>query len=735
MSKEPNPASGEGVPFKIRLSLKGDYPKNATKNHVVTIAAPMTLQELQSTSCQLFGVNAKSHGVELYSGFPPKMITAGTAEVTATSVPPLLVNSVIRGGDNVIVKFIEIETAIHTNNKKGRGKKRSLPPAITATATDSNSNSNSSTGQKRNQRAAAKIASSNFKTVIKEQDEILKKEQTTATRNINTSTKKKTRNNAGITTRKTNAIESTSPSRASAAAAANSRRLAKLPGGRRLDDDTSPSTASAYTVTADTASSPSSIKTKKVMSIFQNIKSEDDISFALLSSVNNPGSGKKISKVLRSAMRRTVEKSYEASRAVVRCSAIVSRDVSFIPTRTCISMMTTTGRSEGTCNDLGSFTVRYPKGVEGMGYYEDENIHIISIEMLKAVIHSVFVADQEDEIDVTDNDRSVDTGSSNGKEMLRPTHMAQLSPRVFWSLWFHFREKCTSIEESLELLLPELDWRFLSSRSRQLSQKAKENMRQKQVANGIWEDKKIDCKNHISHLEAVKSVEEAMEKMYEDTGACTGTGSSIRALTAQAALSRFANAKSNKAEPKWILETPTEFDNDELIECIEEAISIENLSLSSELVSSIANILSSNCSINNWRMLANATTEDILPQLHQPLQQHTSNNISNNAVDEAFVNAIITAAQQRSVEEIMLEILDGNESIFVTLREDASAATPMDMSLWHSAPSILLEEAPVLHSEELGVTVEKIVEWSERSTIALNNCPWLEIFSTSISNS
>jgi hypothetical protein len=79
----------------------------------------------------------------------------------------------------------------------------------------------------------------------------------------------------------------------------------------------------------------------------------------------------------------------------------------------------------------------------------------------------------------------------------------------------------------------------------------------------------------------------------------------------------------------------------------------------------------------------------------------------------------------------MLEILDGNEDVYDILREDASSATPMDMTLWHQAPIILLEEARRLNSLE--VTEGDIVGWCERAEVALNAYPWLKLYSTSIS--
>ena len=69
-----------------------------------------------------------------------------------------------------------------------------------------------------------------------------------------------------------------------------------------------------------------------------------------------------------------------------------------------------------------------------------------------------------------------------------------------------------SIEESLELLLPQVNSKFLVRRSRQLSEKAKENIRQEkeveQKSNGMHEKKnrQSDIMNEDKYNARVKAV-------------------------------------------------------------------------------------------------------------------------------------------------------------------------------------------------------------------------------------
>ncbi len=671
----------------------------------------MTVDELIEITFDTFKVSKKSFTVELYSGFPLKLL----------QVPPpndeddkkvFLVQSFIRGGESVTVKFCP------RSNAKPASRKRSRSAVVKAdgdneTSTSVTAGSHASNTNKRGRppkRAAATAASASFKDAMKEQDKILRNErETTSNRKIPV-----VKSGSGAT-----AETLLSKRRAAAearAAKANSRRLASLPGGRKLNDDGHTSTTAA----APSAKRRGDIVEKSVNSVFKGMKSEDDISFALLSSVNTPG-GKKVSKVLRYAMRRTVEKSYEQSRAAVRCSAITSGDITFLPQQN--------NEQHGTCNQCGTFTVQYPKGIEGIGYFRDEKIHIISIEALRAVVQTVYEADNEEEREGEEHGTKIgfSDGAEGGKEMLKPTNMAQLSPRVFWSLWFYYRDKCSSIEEALEILLPQLNWKFLHTRSRQLSEKARENLRQQEEVKckiERHEQNKVHKENEYeAGVKAVRSVEEAMEKMYEKDSA-----ESIRARAAKAALDRITKFSSSNHD-EWNFETPTELDIDELRECIVEGMKAQDKDeQSEEMIDACAQYLRSICSIYNWRMLANVSCDDLFLRLSQP-----SSTFSN--INENIVAGMITAAQERSIEEIMLEILDGNENVYHVLNEDASSATPRDIILWQLAPSILLEEAPALTGDNLNVSEDNVLNWCKRAQVVMDQLQWLDLYSTSILSS
>jgi len=91
--------------------------------------------------------------------------------------------------------------------------------------------------------------------------------------------------------------------------------------------------------------------------------------------------------------------------------------------------------------------------------WDSEEFVVIPTPMLRALLRMVACGGDEDE-----------------RERLRGRTMAEVSPRVFWSLVMHSR---TEPEAAMRELVPEADWGFLGRRKRGLSKKAMENERQR----------------------------------------------------------------------------------------------------------------------------------------------------------------------------------------------------------------------------------------------------------------
>lgn len=419
-----------------------------------------------------------------------------------------------------------------------------------------------------------------------------------------------------------------------------SRKLAKLP-GRRLRDG------------ADMQSSDlQKVRKGKFPGTFRN---RDDVSFALLNALENSGGGK-VGQVLRSAMRNAVSRQYDASRAMTRVSAVQAGKYSIDETSASLNT------NSSTTNQL---RIKFDKMMEGRGEFE-EVVDFIPRDALEAVIKAIHGSDPES---------------------LRAATLSQLSPRVFWSVLQETANSPNCIEGALLELLPGLDWGFLRSRKKTLSEKAKENLRQEQLDDGA------DEHDLERAAEAVQAVEKAMEQLHDHDK------TQRRNRFAHAALERQTNHFS------WTHVTPADTDEQELMACTG-----GDFDMAQKLLL---------LGIHNWRELANV--EDVR-SLSTQLEK----------VDAPTVEAWIDHARAESLEEIIVEICDNCVEAVFCLREEARTGTPKDLANWRSMPEILFESAPSLKKINKEITVEMILSWCIRSQAILEKHEWLNWYATPV---
>ncbi len=504
-----------------------------------------------------------------------------------------------------------------------------------------------STIGRRSQRAASKAATESFSEVIKAQNRLLKeqKQQSTATK------RKRTTDTIG-----TNATRSSPKKATSAASKEASRRLAKLP-GRRLGDG------------EEVGPKPvSSSSRRRLASSRPKLHNAEDVSFALLNALEGGGAGGKVGQVLRGAMRNAVTRQYDTSRAVTRVSAVQAGKYEIME-----------------MPSSSSLVISFDKGLEGRGNFV-ETVDAIPREALELVLKGIHASDPES---------------------LRANMLAQLSPRVFWSLLKETSSSPTqeggagngrSTDVALQELLPTLDWSFLRRRKQTLSEKAQENLRQASISRGTnsSEHDEEEDRNLKAAAEAVQAVEDAMEQLhhYDQT--------QRRNRAAEAALARLEQRQEGQQEA-WHLVTPTELDEDELTECIG-----GDTDLASKLVDMMG--------IHNWRQLANANLAEIAKQL---------------CLEEGIVEVWIDRAQEESVEEIIVEICDGRVDAVEVLRSEANTGTPKDLANWRSMPDMLFKSASS-SLERLGVTVEDVTTWCHRAYSVMQDYEWMTWYATPV---
>jgi len=347
--------------------------------------------------------------------------------------------------------------------------------------------------------------------------------------------------------------------------------------------------------------------------------------------------------------------------------------------------------------------------------------------MIKAVLNHVYdssngTGEEEDEVG--------GEGSQDGR--LRPVMIAQLSPRAFWSLVFHCKESVQastsplSVEDMLRSTLPQLDWSHLErgGRKRVLSEKARENKRQTEstIAPG-------DATQNNGDQEAMV-IEQLAESALE--AATAGNDEEVvlneRERRAKAAMARFrtderkppvSTTAATKEEDMsidddWTLVTPIEDDIDELIECILEG---SGEGYDDDTAKAWATVLVD--SVQNWRVLANSDSEYIKSILSKKDCPATTVEI---------IQGWIDAAQGRALEEIMLEILDGDQDALDVLQDKAKSSSPRDLVFWKVRPEILADS---LNSDtSKSWTLTDVKKWIKRAEVALGTCTWLEQYTS-----
>ena len=431
------------------------------------------------------------------------------------------------------------------------------------------------------------------------------------------------------------------------------KAFTSLPPGRRLIDGDTIIKKKTYIHTKIRHNNQSSAP---------SFRQESDISTALLTALQSGNSGGKVGQVLRTVMTSALSSSYQATRAVVRIAAVQANQYTIVlqPNNTTLQ-------------------ITFSKMTQGRGDYEDV-VDWIPIDALTQVMTAIHASDPES---------------------FRPMTLAQVSPRVFWSLLYHTTSP-TTIEEAYSTLLPELDWTFLKRRKYTLSEKAMENLRQEQEQHHQEDNLQAAC-------DVVQAVENAMETQQAHDR------HRQRDQMAQAALARFSNSNtySNTSQEKplpeqqcslWCLVTPTEIDEDELLACL----ATDN----KQQQQHVASLIQMN--IVNWRLLANCQSTYLSEALHLP---------------EATIDKWLEHAQQESLQEIMVEICDLNIHAVEALAEEAKSGTPKDLANWRRIPDMLWATIPSIQND---ISITTLETWCQRAYHVLQEYSWLSWYATPV---
>lgn len=381
-------------------------------------------------------------------------------------------------------------------------------------------------------------------------------------------------------------------------------------------------------------------------------KKPQDMSEALLGALDNKG---KMGQVLRKGMKNAVESSYETTRAFSRLAAIQAKSY------------------QAQVSSNNKLTITYQGTVDKTK--TTETVDCIPRDVLEAVIKGIHASNEQ---------------------ALRPENLALLSPRVLWSL-IHVFPNHSSVEECYRQLLPDLaldDWKFLRRRAPQLSEKAMENLRQEKSGQD-------DEMNVEQAAEAVAAVEHAMEHLHDYEA------QERQSTLARAAMARLHHSPLTAQDKEWKLVTPSEPDEDELLQIMDVAQAPANNP--NEMVQQLFRL-----GIHNWRELAN--------------RKDVANLATKLQVPEEHVQQWIDRAQDESLPEIMVEICDDTPDHVDLLIEQARTGTPKDLANWRCIPDMLWTQVgspPTFTSAQLAM-------WCDRAHTLVQEWEWLNWYATPV---
>jgi hypothetical protein len=317
------------------------------------------------------------------------------------------------------------------------------------------------------------------------------------------------------------------------------------------------------------------------------------------------------------------------------------------------------------------YDVTFPTSTGGV--MSDKDVVICSVEECRSVVK--LLIDQsvnpiaKNSADDDDSDTDNDDATDDDEQPL-PMHslalpkLALVSPRLMWSFAYHFpNHHLHAILQSKDFGLTGVsDWAFLETRSRKLSEKAKDNKRRKQETS-----KDSGKKDAIEEkaVEAVEDLEEAIMDRFE------GTNSAVAALT-----------PTLVTDDGWALTGRTSIDVKTMHECYDEDLAPDVL----EQLGAMG--------VNNVWTLASADA-DSLP---------------------AAAREGVAHAQGVVVEEIVRRIVDGSEANYARL-EAANVATVADLCMFEDVEDALVEVAGsgarVWVARAVKVRAMKGLEWLE----------------------
>ena len=226
---------------------------------------------------------------------------------------------------------------------------------------------------------------------------------------------------------------------------------------------------------------PNVVKRRRKSSASNKISSEGDIAEHLLSAVSG-GTGLH-NRTARKVFRNAVVHQYNSSQAVSRVNAAYAGKYTI---KECGGILLTNSSSSTSKPIHTHIEVTYNKGSGSRGNHID-NVELLTKELLREVLKVAVI-----------NETGSTEGTEEGREALKPMNLSRCSPRIFWSIIYHYG---SDLIENIRSILSGIDdCLWLEERKRELSEKAKLNLQQQEEEHGRKSRNKINKKKEETIL-------------------------------------------------------------------------------------------------------------------------------------------------------------------------------------------------------------------------------------------
>jgi hypothetical protein len=218
-----------------------------------------------------------------------------------------------------------------------------------------------------------------------------------------------------------------------------------------------------------------------------------------------------LNKFFRFAMKSAVRKQYDITRANNRFKSVLSGDYDIRVNQDVRRLGTSSSADGAGGNEAVILNVRFKKGPRS---WEEEQVDAVSKVALAVLVKGV-----------------LEQQGDNGKELLKPHRMAEVSARTFWSIVRHYGP---NIPLALSEICPEVDFSFLSARAKRLSEKALINLERAKARELRLQE--------LRSKRAAKDLEKAKKALEADSKGKAGGGTASSGAGAPATSSAAAPA-------------------------------------------------------------------------------------------------------------------------------------------------------------------------------------------------